>query len=240
MAGVIDHSDRQTEPEHERALPRQRGRRRWPWVAGVAAIVAVALIAGGVWVGTNVVYYQPLQPSGLVVPMSDSSVQVSLAGGDPVEIVSVRPGEEFVVWAQLRNSGDRPVQIDQVMPVSAGSLFVHVGAERGLSSGQRRQFEPFVLEPGEWAAVGNRYRFHECVPVDEEALPLAERPLGDLQLGGKTSWQHQEIRFSVGGYGRSTAMALSPRPVIWWDEPNNEGWDPNQCPGVDSAGGTEP
>ena len=239
MAGVIEHTERRAEVAD--VLPRHRSRRRRLWVALGAAVVAVALAAGAVWFGANVIYYQPLFDGGNTDMASDTSVVVSLRVGEDVEIIPVVPGGEFTIWTHLRNEGHRPVGIQEIEPQwDVSSIFVPVGAVMGDGTGNERiggfpsgtvPFEPFTLAPGESKLVGTRHQFHDCLPVDSEAAPLADRRLGDPQLRSTISWSEQTVRFTVRGWERNVTLPVKPTPVISWDRPVDAEWDPNECPG---------
>jgi hypothetical protein len=238
MAGIIEETQRRDEIGD--AMPRHRRRPRRSGVVITATVTVVALAVGAIWLGANVVYYQPLVDGGNTDLASNASVVVSLRAGDDVEIIPVVPGGEFAIWTQVRNEGHRPVRIMDIEPQwGVFSIFVPVGTVMGDGTGNEHigglpsgtvPFEPFTLAPGESKLVGTRHQFHDCLPVDRAATPLAERRLGDLQLRSTVSWSDQTLRFTVAGWERTVTMPVHPRPMISWDRPFDAEWDP-ECPG---------
>ena len=215
MAGVIEHTERQSEAAQP--LPRHFGsRRRW-WLVGALG-VAVLVMWAAVWVGANVIYYQPLGRGHWWPPPNEGATYLRLLSDD-VEVIPAVAGEEFRIGTAMTNHGPHVVTIERVVPLPAAPYIEHISALVGPPGSTYiadvRPFEPFDLHPSETVWIGHRYRFRECPFPWYDPRPLHERlEVDGWLLNGGQSWSEMTVEFSARGWTRHASVPLMTTPYL--------------------------
>lgn len=206
MVETVDRTDGELYPPATRTFDepdRPRWSRRRKITSGVAAMVALALIGGGVWwnreVTDNPLEFQPSLNVGRR-DLTDRTgiVEVTNALGDETSVDFVRDGR-FSAWIILRNEGPRDVRIEAIGP--AGFYYWGLeGAvvaddpddpEESLPEGDR-PLRPFTLHEGESRGVRLDFRFADC-------------DLGQNQ-GGSSTITSLGVKYRTLGFSRTVSV----------------------------------
>jgi hypothetical protein len=184
---------------------------------GLTALVVLAAVAGGLWWRQAAWGYNGLGPG--------SAGGVGMPGGvDPAEhqqrqtddfehryetVFTYRPGATFRTGFTVANTGKHDVRITGVSPIGAWFLAreqAHVGVDDrnqaggGGPTGRVVPLRPFTLAPGSERWIEVEYRFGPC-------------PAGPNQ-GGSSSWDSQQVEYTVLGVHRRVEIGLFSRAVV--------------------------